>query len=645
LDTVFRFGQFELDPTAYLLRRQGTVVPLSPKALDLLWLLARQPGTLLTKDDIFRAIWPDVAVTDNALTQVVSDLRQALGETPDAPQYIQTVARRGYRFVASVSGVRRGSDGGQTGVKPSSDPRLTPPVTPPSVIVLDFANVTGDVETAWLSAGVAETVTSGLRALGAFRVMDRVPVPPGAHDGVDAVARARLIDLAVVGSVQRAGDRLRLAARVVDTRTREALADARADGALADVFAVQDALVEQLIARLPGGAAVASPPARRANARETSSLVAYRAVTEGRLELETLDPALVPGAIALFEQALALDPQYAVAHVGLAHARFWMFQASRAQNRPAREPLVAAIAHARRAVEIDPELAEGHAALALFLASADRPREAVTAGRVAVALEPGNWRHQFRLGLAAWGAERVGCLEAVLQTYPRFTHACFALAMVHIARGDVARAVEVLDDGLAEHATPINGPVRFPANGLHWLRGLIDLSQGRVDDAILRFDRELSSAGSRLFVDEFAMDAYDGHGFARLVAGDAAGAAGMFERALARFPDHARSLIGWAEALDRTGAVERARQARARAAAAIGELQAAGRLAEAALAAAFLDLSVGDQASALARLTDLLTDAPPGLAGWTIPIEPLLARLAPDPRFAPLLEQLRQRAA
>ena len=114
MDTVLRFGQFELDPTAYLLRREGTVVPLPPKALDLLWLLARQPGTLLTKDDIFRAIWPDVAVTDNALTQVVSDLRQALGETPDAPQYIQTVARRGYRFVASVSGVRPRSDGGQT---------------------------------------------------------------------------------------------------------------------------------------------------------------------------------------------------------------------------------------------------------------------------------------------------------------------------------------------------------------------------------------------------------------------------------------------------------------------------------------------------------------------------------------------------
>jgi len=109
LDRVLRFGPFELDAAAYLLRREGTVVPLSPKALDLLWLLARQPGTLLTKDDIFRAIWPDVAVTDNALTQVVSDLRQALGETPDARNTSRP--SRGAAIDSSL-----GSDRGQTGV-------------------------------------------------------------------------------------------------------------------------------------------------------------------------------------------------------------------------------------------------------------------------------------------------------------------------------------------------------------------------------------------------------------------------------------------------------------------------------------------------------------------------------------------------
>ena len=81
-----------------------------------------------------------------------------------------------------------GSDGGQTGVRPWSDPRLTPAAQARTVIVLDFANVTGDADIAWLSAGIAETVTSGLRAMGTLRVMDRVPLLPGTHDAVAGVA-------------------------------------------------------------------------------------------------------------------------------------------------------------------------------------------------------------------------------------------------------------------------------------------------------------------------------------------------------------------------------------------------------------------------------------------------------------------------
>src|SRR6187401_3600252 len=99
---TYRFGPFLLDPAAYRLAREGTPIAVSPKVLDLLLMFVRQPSLLLTKDEIFRVLWPDVAVTDNALTQVVSELRQALGDSPASPQYLQTVARRGYRFIAAV---------------------------------------------------------------------------------------------------------------------------------------------------------------------------------------------------------------------------------------------------------------------------------------------------------------------------------------------------------------------------------------------------------------------------------------------------------------------------------------------------------------------------------------------------------------
>src|SRR5262245_33380030 len=96
------FGPFCLDRDAYRLSKDDVPLSLPPKVIDLLSLLVSRPSVLVTKEDILAALWPDVAVTDNAITQVVSDLRQALGDKSSTPQYVQTVPRRGYRFVASV---------------------------------------------------------------------------------------------------------------------------------------------------------------------------------------------------------------------------------------------------------------------------------------------------------------------------------------------------------------------------------------------------------------------------------------------------------------------------------------------------------------------------------------------------------------
>src|SRR3954463_2236461 len=98
----YRFGPFTVDAGSYRLTRDGEIVPLSPKIIDLLLYLVARQSALVPKDELFSALWPDVAVTDNALTQAVSELRQALHDDPSKPTYIQTVARRGYRFIAVV---------------------------------------------------------------------------------------------------------------------------------------------------------------------------------------------------------------------------------------------------------------------------------------------------------------------------------------------------------------------------------------------------------------------------------------------------------------------------------------------------------------------------------------------------------------
>jgi DNA-binding winged helix-turn-helix (wHTH) protein/Flp pilus assembly protein TadD len=492
---TYRFGPFRLEAAGFRLLSNDTAIALSPKAIDLLLLLVSHPEALVSKDDIQRAIWPDVAVTDNALTQVVSDLRQALGDSAATPRYIQTVARRGYRFVAKVE---------------------------------------------------------------------------------------------------------------MESSVRDA--------------------------------------APRVGARETSSAEAHRVATEGRLKLEALDPAQVPAAIVDFNRAISLDPRYTLAYIGRAHARFWRYEASRAHNRPDAMELKTAVADIRRAIELDPDLAEGHAALAFFLTAAGQSVDAVAAGRRAVALEPGNWRHLFRLGVAAWGDERLTCLAQVVQHYPEFQYAYFVIAMVYVARGELAGAEESLRKGLAFEGPESVRVDRFPGRGLHWLLGLTRLAAGDSAEAHTEFDRELSSRGGELYAAEYVMDAYDGHGFAFLHEGDDAHARVMFGRALEVFPDHARSLIGLAEACCRGGQAPESFAALERAQRAIGDLRASGRTAEAAIAVALSHVVGGRSAEAIEALDRLLADAPPGFAGWTIPIEPLLAPIRGIDSSRAVLSRLAARA-
>jgi DNA-binding winged helix-turn-helix (wHTH) protein/tetratricopeptide (TPR) repeat protein len=606
-----RFGPFVLDPATYRLTRDGAPMALSPKALDLLFLFAERPGLLLTKDAIFTELWPDVTVTDNALTQVVSEIREALGDQPASPQFVETVPRRGYRFIAEV-------------VAPQEPGRPAPASGVRAIAIKPFANVTGDADLAWLSAGIAETIATDLRAIRDLAVTDTAAP-----------------DVTVTGSFQHASGQLRITAQAVRVATDETLARAKADGPIGDVFRLQDAIVAELSAGLR--LTVTEAAAARMQTRETSSLEAYRLVTQGRLELETLDPAEVPAALASFERAIALDPSYAAAYVGRAHARFWQFQASRISHRPDREALAQAIGDGRRAVEIDPELAEGHAALALFLWAADRPREAVAAGRVATALEPANWRHQFRLGTAAWGDERLRCFARVVSAYPQLAYTHFGIAMVHVARRDLAEARARLQAGIAREADR-PGDARFPGYGLHWLLGMTALVEGDLAGASAAFDRELARPARGLHANEFAMDACDGHGFARLAAGDAPGAVLMFTRALERYPEHARSLVGLAAAHGQAGDRAAAAASLTRARAAIEDLERQDRRTEAAMASAFAHAIARNPDRAIGTLETLLASAPPGPSGWTLPVEPLLATLRGTPAFDAVLARLAERA-
>ena len=625
-EASIRFGPFLVDRIGFRLLRGSEAVDLTPKLLDLLLHLLDNAGRLVTKEELLDALWPDANVTENALAQAVSELRQALGDEAGSPRFIKTIARRGYRFIAAVE-----QDGGTTAPRPETAPPAEAEYDANTIAVMDFMNVSGDPTVAWLASGISETVTGDLRALAHFKVADRWRVAEAARR-TDGSLRQMAADLharlAVVGSYQLNGDRIRITARVVDIVGGDALADAKVDGPLDGLFELQDQIVARLSQEL--GVSVPQRAAPAAGGRETRSLEAYRASTEGWLRLESLDVTEMPRAVEDFARAVSLDPHYALAFTGLASAEFVIYETTRSENTPDRDRLDRAIEHARHAVQLDDALAEAHATLALLLVAAWKTSDAAASARRAVALDPANWRHLFRLGNASWGDARLQAIERTFALHPDFAYAHFQAAMVYVARGQLSKAETVLREGAAVQDRQIQRRERFPALGLHWLLGLVRLAQDDVAEALAEFDRELRLADPhRLYGREYAMNAWHARGLALRHAGHVDEARAACRRALDLYPHHPQSLIALGE-LDR-----------AEAAIAIVK---AHRPVEGAMASAQLLAANGRAGEAIQTLNRLIDEAPPGFAGWTIPIEPLLRQAAEHAGFDGMRERLARRA-
>ncbi|HEV3056665.1 MAG TPA: winged helix-turn-helix domain-containing protein [Vicinamibacterales bacterium] len=659
-ETGYRFGPFVVDRTRYRVLRDGAPLELTPKLLDLLLHLLEHAGDLVTKEQLLDALWPEANVTDNAIAQAVSELRDALDDEVSTPRFIKTVARRGYRFIAPVDAFdridpieRMVAPAGQpamsaaTSAAHAPDQLIAPAAIPPvaqSIAVMDFANVTGDRNAAWLSAGIAETVTGDIRSMGRFRVVDRGRVMEAIRhtDGsLHQVAASLGATFAVVGSYQTNADRIRITGRIVNVESGDALADAKVDGPISRIFELQDQVVAQFSKEL----GLATPDALRGGtARETPSLEAYRAYTEAWLHLETLDLREIPQAIADFRRAITIDPGYALAFTGLASAELAAYEATRSDTRPASQLLDEAIGHAQRAVALDAALAEAHATLAFVLVSAWRTSEAVQVARRAVALEPTNWRHFFRLGHAAWGDERIRAANNTLSLYPDFAFAHFQIAMVHVARGHLRDAETVLRQGAAVQDRQVARGDRYPALGLHWLLGLVRLAQGDIGESLQEFEREEQRATPhRLYGREYEMNAVHARGACLLRAGRHAEAVACFTRSLELYPEHAQSHIGLALALRAAGSIDRAGSISGTLAAIVTSLRVS-RPIEAALVEGQMLATAGKSDAAGAVLCTLLESAPPGFAAWTLPIEPLLLQLHGTEAFTAAVRTLADRA-
>ena len=372
-----RFGAFELDMRLRELRKGTTRVRLQDQPFEILRIMLERPGDVVTREQLRQRLWPDGTYVDfeHSLNAAVKRLRAALGDDAENPRFVETLPRRGYRFIAPLNRA-----------EPAS--RQAAAVLPPRVrlAVLPFTNLSEDAAQEYFSDGLTEEMISQLGGLcrGRVGVLARWSsmVFKGTSRRACEIGEALRADYLLEGSVRREGDRLRITARLVETAGETHLWSEVYERNLGDCLSVQ----MDVAGRIARSLAMELTPDERSAAAPACDPAAYQAYLKGRYYWNKPFDEGLNESIAFFERALAASPSFGAAHAALARA-----QIARAEyyHELPRVALVEAQATAARALEIDAGLYEAH------LAEADARRmldldwtRAETAYTQAIALNP-----------------------------------------------------------------------------------------------------------------------------------------------------------------------------------------------------------------------------------------------------------------
>jgi TolB-like protein len=364
--SIVRFGPYELDLRSAELRKKDFKIRLQEQPFQILVALLECPGEVVLREEIRRKLWPDETVVefDHSINAAVKRLRDALCESAEKPRYIETLARRGYRFIGPVWHEEEKSS--QPGIAPfaTATAKLMEGATrePPqsaSIAVLPFANASGDAESEYFSDGLAEELINELAHVPGLKVIARTSAFAfkGKQEDVRNIARALGVENIVEGSVRRAGTRVRITAQLIAAGDGTHLWSERFDREMADIFAVQDEIAQAIAAALR---------VRLSRTRQyIPRLPAYEEYLKARHYLAAFTRESLARSKDLYENAIGMDADFAPAHSGLAMALVSLVLPG---ITPAHTAMPLADAAARRALDIDSLSQEAHAVLGMVAA-------------------------------------------------------------------------------------------------------------------------------------------------------------------------------------------------------------------------------------------------------------------------------------
>jgi TolB-like protein/DNA-binding winged helix-turn-helix (wHTH) protein len=438
---LVRFGAFEVDLRAGELRKDGAKLKLTGQPFQVLTILLEQPGEVVTREELQKRLWPDTFVdVDHNLNSAINKIREVLGDSAESPRFVETLPRKGYRFIGPINGT------GQTGreEQPNAGNRrrtfpflalattvfvlipvilvslnigdwrnrlFVPSPRVQALAVLPFENLSSAPNQEYVSEGMTDEMITELGKIGGPRVISRQSIMQfkGSKKPLQQIARELTVDALLEGTVERSGERVRINVHLVQADPERQLWAQEYDGDIRDVLALQAEIARSVSSEIR--VKLTPEEQRGLISRPPVDPDAHSEYLQG-LYYESKTAADLDAAVTHFKNSIQRDPTFAPAYAELAINYFWMAHPdvggiSVEEMLPLAKPAVA------KALQLDPSLPQAHLALGLLATSDYNWAESEAQYRAALELNPNcaECHHQYGVLLEGLGRNK----EAIAQ--------------------------------------------------------------------------------------------------------------------------------------------------------------------------------------------------------------------------------------
>jgi len=483
------FGAFELDLRAGELRKQGVKIKLQEQPFQILAMLLANPGQVVTREELRNRLWPSDTFVDfdHSLNKAINKLRESLGDSAENPRFVETLPRRGYRFLASI-------DGAQEAISKRGSPI-------DSIAVFALANPNPDPDMEYLAVGIPGSIIHSLSQIPGLRVIAWNSVAQNRDRQEDPLTIGRSVGAraVLIGRIWQRGNKLRLHVDLLDTANGEELWGNQYDRDLTEVFSVQDEISREVSQRLR--LKMTGEAESRLKKRYTENIEAYQLYVRARRWCEKRSAEGFRRGTEYLSQAIQMDPNYALAHAELAQCiSVPCYYGSVDPNVAYPKARVAAL----RALEIDLNLAEGHEVLATILKNYDwNWTGAEKEYRRAIELNPNyataHYHYSYLLAELGRFEEAIREATEALSRDPMSALLNAGLAFVLLLARKLDQCIEQ-----ALTATEVDPNMTL----CYWILGTAYEQQGKYRDAIETHEKCIALGGAVAFSKVFIGRAY-----------------------------------------------------------------------------------------------------------------------------------------